>query len=345
MMRSRNELDRPATSGYATSEYEVNRGGSWNWKSRYGSGPGRSQSASLAAFRLAPVLVVAVLVAVNLIPESRSSALKAAAPTSNPGRIVWRTDLKAAAREAAASRRPMLLQVTADWCGYCHKMFDQTFTDEQVARHINGCFVPVTVDADKEAGLVQAIGVEGLPTTVIVSPEFKVIKKVTGFRAAAALSRELDALCTVKHVAHTQPAASLPPQLTLPTETLPASAIPASQQETLSKPAEPSFGGLCLVSLRENRELRPGLAEFTIEYRGHVLRFDSAENKTRFEANPLKYYPMGDGVCPVTSTMTGTRTPGEAKFGALFQDRVVFLASLAARDAFVARPERYVSAQ
>ncbi len=115
------------------------------------------------------------------------------------GNVPWRTDVRAAAKESAQTKKPMLLKITADWCYYCKKM-KKSFEQEKVAKQVNDCFVPVIIDADKHQKLVAAIGIDGLPTTVIITSDYKVLKKITGYKDAKALGRELDKICQVNHI-------------------------------------------------------------------------------------------------------------------------------------------------
>src|SRR5690606_22480607 len=67
-------------------------------------------------------------------------------------------------------------------------------------------FVPVEVDADKNPRLVEAVGVEGLPTTVIVSPELRVLKKITGYHPPHELNKQLETICPASYEVPAEPA-------------------------------------------------------------------------------------------------------------------------------------------
>lgn len=109
--------------------------------------------------------------------------------------VNWRTTYGKAAREAALTGKPMLMQITAPWCTYCVKMNVETFTDPQTAKHVNGCFIPFKIDADLHAELVEAIGIESLPTTVIIAPDFKILKRIKGYQNPVSYDRTLETIC------------------------------------------------------------------------------------------------------------------------------------------------------
>jgi|GEM_PF-2374385 len=108
--------------------------------------------------------------------------------------IAWHGNFQAAAQQAAAQRKPLLVMVKASWCGPCHKMLKQTFPDPALAARINSHFIPVLIDADEQAATVQALGISAFPTVVVLSPDRKVMSRLTGFQSAAQLDTRLAAL-------------------------------------------------------------------------------------------------------------------------------------------------------
>ena len=116
-----------------------------------------------------------------------ASGLNAAPPAG----IAWQKDVQTAVRESARQRKPLLVLVDARWCGACQKMLRQTFPDPALAWRIGSQFIPVRIDADEQAGLVQSLKVEAMPTLLIVSPERREIGRMTGFQSAAQLSTRL----------------------------------------------------------------------------------------------------------------------------------------------------------
>lgn len=125
-------------------------------------------------------------VAVTFVSLSGGSAFP-----DEPAVIGWRKDYGLAVRDSAKLKRPMFVQISAPWCGYCKKMNDQTFADKQIIERMNRSFVPLKLDSDTDAKLVKELGVESLPTTVIISADMKIVGRVAGFRTPTELVTDL----------------------------------------------------------------------------------------------------------------------------------------------------------
>jgi thiol:disulfide interchange protein len=81
------------------------------------------------------------------------------------------------AREVAAARaagKPLMVDFWATWCKNCHVMESRTFRDPAVAKRLRDYHL-IRVQAERPAeepaqGMVDALGVLGLPTIVILDP-------------------------------------------------------------------------------------------------------------------------------------------------------------------------------
>ena len=101
--------------------------------------------------------------------------------------IAWRTDYDEAVHESARLKKPILIEVTAPWCGYCKQMFGQTFADQRVVEQVNRSFIPIRLDAARDSELVDALRVESFPATIVVASDRKILKRIAGFHPAEAL--------------------------------------------------------------------------------------------------------------------------------------------------------------
>ena len=119
-----------------------------------------------------PVLVVVVLAAV-------ASALAA----GDPG---WESGLPAALAKAKATGKPVLVDVSATWCGPCQKLA-ASFRDPQVAAAVQRGFVAVNVDADADAATARKYKVSGLPTLLVLAADGTELARASGHRSPAEL--------------------------------------------------------------------------------------------------------------------------------------------------------------
>lgn len=89
--------------------------------------------------------------------------------------IAWRSWGGDALEEAARSDRPVLLNLTAAWCHWCHKMDETTFSDPDLIRRINEELVPIRVDADQYPHVQERYIVSGWPTNAFLTPTGEVL--------------------------------------------------------------------------------------------------------------------------------------------------------------------------
>jgi thioredoxin-related protein len=69
----------------------------------------------------------------------------------------------------------------ADWCTYCKQMDSETFADSAVGAFLNKNFIPVRVDADREAQLASEYHVQGLPVSTFIGENGVLIGSQPGF--------------------------------------------------------------------------------------------------------------------------------------------------------------------
>jgi hypothetical protein len=95
--------------------------------------------------------------------------------------VQWQEWGDAAFARARSDNKPILLDIGAVWCHWCHVMDRESYEDPEIAEIINGHFIAVKVDRDERLDVdtryqaaVQAMsGQGGWPLTVILTPEGK----------------------------------------------------------------------------------------------------------------------------------------------------------------------------
>lgn len=90
---------------------------------------------------------------------------------TNAPEIAWREWSKEAFDEARASGKLVLLDLSADWCHWCHVMDRTTYSDPEVIRTVNREFIPVRVDIDARPDISERYNRGGFPTTAFLSDQ------------------------------------------------------------------------------------------------------------------------------------------------------------------------------
>ncbi len=96
----------------------------------------------------------------------------------------WEPWGAAAFRRAADERRPILVNVVAEWCHWCHVMDDQTYGDSRVAQLLAERFVTVRVDSDARPDIAERYQNFGWPATAVLTPDARPILERRGYQEA-----------------------------------------------------------------------------------------------------------------------------------------------------------------
>jgi uncharacterized protein len=111
--------------------------------------------------------------------------------------IHWHEWSEAAFAQAKRDNKPILLDIGAVWCHWCHVMDRESYDDPKVAELINQNFIPIKVDRDERPDVdsryqtaVAAIsGQGGWPLTCFLTPEGKPFYGGTYFPPTDAMGR------------------------------------------------------------------------------------------------------------------------------------------------------------
>ncbi len=76
---------------------------------------------------------------------------------------------------AKKQNKLILMDIYAKWCHWCNVIENTTYRDEKVIQLINKYYIPVRVDAEKRPDINKNYNQGGLPSTVILTPDRKII--------------------------------------------------------------------------------------------------------------------------------------------------------------------------
>ncbi len=89
--------------------------------------------------------------------------------------IRWLEWTDEAFRRAKEENKPILLDISAVWCHWCHRLDHDTYSVPDIAEYINSNFIPIRVDTDKRPDINRRYNMGGWPTTAFLTPEGHVI--------------------------------------------------------------------------------------------------------------------------------------------------------------------------
>jgi thioredoxin-related protein len=133
--------------------------------------------------RLLPFAILALL------------SLAAPRPACAAGRLQWQA-WDAGLREAGKSRRPVLVDVYTDWCGWCKRMDRDVYAKPEVQEYLAKKFVTVRLNAEASdaaryegrawtsRSLASRFRVSGYPTTIFLRANGEHLANLPGYIAA-----------------------------------------------------------------------------------------------------------------------------------------------------------------
>ncbi|HZP61299.1 MAG TPA: thioredoxin family protein [Opitutaceae bacterium] len=115
------------------------------------------------------------------------------AATMRADEAVWLTDYQAAANQAAAEGKPLLLDFTgSDWCPWCIKLDKDVYSQPKFVTYARQHLVLVKIDFPRQTPLSAAekrqnrdlakkYGVRGYPTSIVLDPQGNKLGEHVGY--------------------------------------------------------------------------------------------------------------------------------------------------------------------
>lgn len=118
-------------------------------------------------------LVLAVFVAAAYWPAN----------VSKNGIHFYQGTLAEAIKKSKQENKPVFVDVSASWCGYCKKLKRNGFSDKEVGSYFNDHFINVSIDGERGEGpsVAKQYNVQGYPTLFVLDKEGNVLLYSSGY--------------------------------------------------------------------------------------------------------------------------------------------------------------------
>jgi len=131
-----------------------------------------------------------LLALISLLSWLGVSSCTTCAQIPSPGsegkfQLEWMKDYLAALHKAELEKKPLLIDITTDWCGWSKKMDRETFADTGVQKELRS-FVLIRLNpeaSEKNDKIARAFGADSFPTLVITNFRGEDIASQSGYMA------------------------------------------------------------------------------------------------------------------------------------------------------------------
>jgi len=281
---------------------------------------------------------------------------------------VWKTDFAQAQEEARRANLPLVVHFHAPWCGPCRKMDRELLNSQELLQLLQGSFVAVKVNVEKDPATQQRFQVDSLPTDLIIGPDGKLLFRSESY----AIGDRQKYLARIRQVRGTLPgepnrppaeprkqllvSSGRPPGEKLVPEPVEPRKVPIEDDDPTIRPApidsDPqespvltsnvlALDGFCPVTLRNTRSWAPGDEQIVWQHEGFVYRFASIEARSEFKKQPARFAPRLLGCDPVVLAESDLAVRGSTRFGAFYDGGLYLFQSAESRAKFRKSPDKF----
>lgn len=259
-------------------------------------------------------------------------------------KLTWLEDYNQARQTASRSNKPVWLQFTGPWCPNCHKMDRETFKNPGVIDQINTQFIAAKISCEENLDLALSFGFTQLPSTVLISPDGRILAKHEGFADPEMVKK----LTLSAGFTGDAPKPEPEKQTLLADAKLapPASADLVTRPEV--KDRQPVEVALIEPGTKPAHDEPPPTAPPADDARDlnpeEAAKADAAQEIVRAKASDMPLEPLGH-YCPVTLLEKAVLMEVGTTHTATYAARRYYFADAQARKRFAENPERYVPAR
>ncbi|MFZ3059523.1 MAG: thioredoxin fold domain-containing protein [Candidatus Methanoperedens sp.] len=95
--------------------------------------------------------------------------------------VKFYTDPSIALGVAKAQGKPVFVYARSEYCYWCKKFEEESFTNKSIIDRLNENFILVSIDVDKQKSETRNFRVYGTPTEIFLGPNGTEIKRIRGY--------------------------------------------------------------------------------------------------------------------------------------------------------------------
>jgi thiol:disulfide interchange protein len=109
--------------------------------------------------------------------------------------------LDQALSKAKTSKKLVMVDFYADWCGPCHTLDEVTWQDSKVQSWLREKTIAVKIDVDKDGELAAKYGASSIPLIVFLKPDGSEVGRLVGYHPPEEFLQKANELLAAKKVA------------------------------------------------------------------------------------------------------------------------------------------------
>ncbi len=96
-------------------------------------------------------------------------------------KLTFGTDLGEALEIAASQDKPIFAYFRSEYCGWCRKFEQETFSNNTAVSKLDENFVLVSLDVDNQKEEIRGFRIRGTPASVFLHPNGTEISRIPGY--------------------------------------------------------------------------------------------------------------------------------------------------------------------